>query len=190
MNVLIVVVLFVAEFHCSELILAVWRRRKSGKVTWRNALVSGPLLLAYCLAAMEFVVGRRVVPYTVQATGVGMMVLGECIRKMAVITAGQSFSHQIVEVRQSPEHRLVTHGIYGYHRHPSYVGYFVFVIGSMVALGNWICAALFGWVLYIFFDRRLAFEEATLQKRFPEWQAYSRRVGCFPFHTYCCKVGE
>ena len=186
MDVLTVVVLFVVEFHCSELLLAVLYRQNPGEVTWRNTLLSGPLLLAYAAAGLEAWWCRRVAPHPVQSIGIGIMILGECIRKMAIITAGPSFSHQIAEVRQ-PQHRLITHGPYLLHRHPSYVGYFMFAIGSMVALGNWICGILFGCILYRFFDQRLAFEEATLQEMFPEWPAYSRRVGCFPFRSYCCQ---
>ncbi len=184
--VLAVVASFVVEFHCSELLLAFIYHQKPGEVTWRNTLLSGPLLLAYGAACFESWWGRRHVPRPIQAAGIGMMVIGECIRKMAIITAGPSFSHQIAEVRL-PQHRMVTHGPYRWHRHPAYLGYGMFVIGCMVTVGNWICAILFGCILYRFFDQRLAFEEAALMELFPEWAAYSRRVTCFPFRNYCGK---
>ena len=58
-------------------------------------------------------------------------VVGDCIRKCAIFTAGKNFTHLIAS-EHDPEHRLVTNGIYGVWRHPSYVGWFYWSIGTQV----------------------------------------------------------
>jgi protein-S-isoprenylcysteine O-methyltransferase len=59
------------------------------------------------------------------------VIAGEFLRKLAMWTAQHNFTH-IVQDRRRDEHVLVTHGIYGYSRHPSYVGWFLFSVGTQV----------------------------------------------------------
>ena len=66
--------------------------------------------------------------------GLILVTSGELIRKLAMITAGSNFSH-IVQDQKNSGHELVTHGIYKFSRHPSYVGWFYWSIGEF--LPNW-----------------------------------------------------
>ena len=50
-------------------------------------------------------------------------------------TCSDNFSHIIVE-HQPKDHKLVTHGVYSVLRHPSYVGWFYFAIGTQIVLAN------------------------------------------------------
>jgi protein-S-isoprenylcysteine O-methyltransferase len=70
--------------------------------------------------------------------GLIMIISGEYLRKLAMYTAQQSFSH-LIQDKPNSEHRLITHGIYGYYRHPSYVGWFWWACGTQVLLANPIC---------------------------------------------------
>lgn len=63
--------------------------------------------------------------------GLVMVIFGDCLRKAAMLTAGSNFNH-IVQNEKSDTHTLVTTGVYGWFRHPSYVGWFYWSIGTQV----------------------------------------------------------
>lgn len=63
--------------------------------------------------------------------GLVMVIFGDCLRKAAMLTAGSNFNH-IVQNEKSDTHTLVTSGVYGWFRHPSYVGWFYWSIGTQV----------------------------------------------------------
>ncbi|MFS7918849.1 putative protein-S-isoprenylcysteine O-methyltransferase [Helianthus anomalus] len=46
-----------------------------------------------------------------------MVVVGEVIRKLAIITTGHAFTHLIQRYHEE-HHKLVTHGVYSIVRHP------------------------------------------------------------------------
>ncbi|KAL0158341.1 hypothetical protein M9458_046417, partial [Cirrhinus mrigala] len=54
--------------------------------------------------------------------GLLMVLCGESLRKAAMLTAGSNFNHI--------SHVLVTTGVYALFRHPSYVGWFYWSIGT------------------------------------------------------------
>ena len=63
--------------------------------------------------------------------GLAMVVGGEVLRKGAMLSAGSNFSHY-VRARREEGHQLVTSGLYSLCRHPSYVGWFYWCIGTQV----------------------------------------------------------
>lgn len=64
--------------------------------------------------------------------GLLMVLCGEGLRKAAMLTAGSNFNH-IVQNEKAQSHVLVTSGVYSYFRHPSYVGWFYWSIGTQVS---------------------------------------------------------
>lgn len=78
-------------------------------------------------------------------TLVGLITIltGEYLRKLAMYTARQSFSH-LIEDKPNQDHRLITHGIYARYRHPSYVGWFLWACGTQILLANPI-----GFLIYL-----------------------------------------
>ncbi len=63
--------------------------------------------------------------------GLLLVLGGEVLRKLAMLTATSNFNHYIQHVKEEG-HELVTHGVYSYCRHPSYVGWFYWSIGTQV----------------------------------------------------------
>ena len=51
-----------------------------------------------------------------------MVVIGQFIRSLAMVTCGESFNH-LIQTERKDNHVLVTHGIYKYLRHPRYVNW-------------------------------------------------------------------
>lgn len=92
-------------------------------------------------------------PYII-ALGLVLTATGQMIRSTAMIQAGTNFNHQ-VQTQRNEGHVLVTDGIYGWLRHPSYFGYFWWGVGTQIVLGNAICSIGFALVLWRFFNHRI-----------------------------------
>jgi len=105
-----------------------------------------------------------------------VVILAQVIRTSAMWTAGSNFHHQIREEREE-NHKLVTHGIYSYSRHPSYFGWFWWSIFTQVLLFNPLCIGLYAYLSWNFFDDRIKEEEETLMRFFEkDYIDYKRKV--------------
>ena len=66
--------------------------------------------------------------------GALLVLFGEGVRKLAMFTARTNFNHYVQHVKEEG-HQLITHGIYSKCRHPAYVGWFYWSIGTQVCSG-------------------------------------------------------
>jgi protein-S-isoprenylcysteine O-methyltransferase Ste14 len=97
---------------------------------------------------------------------------GALCRQVAMATCGSNFHHKIQQ-RQRRSHVLVQKGIYKYLRHPSYVGWFYWSIGTQCILLNPVCVVLYTLAAWHFFRIRIPYEEELLQRQYPhEYAAY------------------
>ncbi|KAK8811397.1 hypothetical protein WA158_003131 [Blastocystis sp. Blastoise] len=103
--------------------------------------------------------------------------IGEAIRFIGQCTLGNNFTHIIRTIKLS-EHHLVQNGIYKFLRHPSYTGWYYFVVGSQILLKNCICIPLYIVVAWWFFKERIPYEEYYLESFFPTQYADYKK------HTY------
>ena len=69
------------------------------------------------------------------------------------------------------DHELVTSGVFSYVRHPSYVGWFLWSLGTQVVLLNPICFCIYVSVVWVNFNKSIYDEEESLLKVFDN--AYS-----------------
>lgn len=108
--------------------------------------------------------------------GLLILIISQTIRSWAMVTAGESFNH-IIQTRKKDNHILVTHGIYRFFRHPSYVGFFYWSISTQLILGNLLHIGLFTFASWRFFSRRIPYEEESLCLHFPnEYPQYVART--------------
>ena len=108
--------------------------------------------------------------------GVLMIILGEFLRKLAMYTAGVSFTHMVATSKDT-KHVLVTKGIYRYCRHPGYVGWTLWSIGTQVLLCNPLCFVVYICAVRIFYKQRIMVEEYHLIRFFGDsYIAYQKRV--------------
>ncbi|MGH0118299.1 UNVERIFIED_CONTAM: hypothetical protein FKN15_049320 [Acipenser sinensis] len=116
--------------------------------------------------------------------GLLMVLIGECLRKSAMLTAGSNFNH-IVQNEKAQSHVLVTAGVYSWFRHPSYVGWFYWSIGTQVLLCNPLCVLGYALASWRFFRERIDEEEITLIHFFGEdYLEYKSKVPTgLPFIT-------
>lgn len=141
---------------------------------------------AYGIAAVaswsEFFLERWLVPdikniWIVSVLGVLVCLWGEIMRKAAMLTAKTNFNH-IVQIKREESHELVTWGAYRLFRHPGYVGWFWWSIGTQIVLVNPMCAIAYTLASWSFFNERIHFEEMTLVNFFGEkYLDYQKRVG-------------
>jgi protein-S-isoprenylcysteine O-methyltransferase len=78
-----------------------------------------------------------------------------------MITAATNFSH-IVASKKAPGHQLVTEGVYRFSRHPSYAGFFWWVVGMQLVLANPISLPVHAVVTWRFFRNRITCEEENI----------------------------
>lgn len=110
---------------------------------------------------------------TVRWLGVALYVAGGALRLWPVFVLGRRFSG-LVAIQ--PEHTLVTSGIYGVIRHPSYFGLIVNFLGWALVFRSALGVALTGLTVLILLGRIRA-EEALLQAQFgAEYDAYRART--------------
>lgn len=157
----------VAFFHFSEFLLAsVYMRKDLSRRSW---LISEPYCLAMLLACLEYWLEVRfcsiIKIQVISKAGLAGILTGEFIRKTAMVTAKHNFTHD-VKFEKQQEHVLVTQGIYRYCRHPGYLGWFIWVIGTQMLLMNPLCLTGFSFVAWKFFSERIAIEEQQLQRFF------------------------
>ena len=81
-----------------------------------------------------------------------------------------------LEIRD--DHRLVTHGLYRYVRHPMYSSFWLWAIAQALLIPNWI-AGLSGIAgVGVLYFARVGAEEALMQKSFGDaYRAYAARTG-------------
>jgi protein-S-isoprenylcysteine O-methyltransferase len=143
---------------------------------------SSAYIIAISSSFVEYLLEAYLIPdfkkfNVISMLGLVVAASGELVRKSAMFTAGENFTH-FISVTKSPDHQLVTHGIYSIFRHPSYAGWFYWAIGSQIMLLNPICVVLFAVISYKFFKDRIVYEEALLVKFFKnEYINYKKKVG-------------
>ncbi|OBT68164.1 hypothetical protein VE03_02327 [Pseudogymnoascus sp. 23342-1-I1] len=140
-------------------------------VTYPPSTFLPDLLTRWALPAIPAWVGTLIL-----TTGLILVPLGQLVRSLAMVQAGGNFNH-IVQARKSSSHQLVTSGIYSLSRHPSYFGFFWWGLGTQLVLGNVVCFVGYAVVLWVFFKRRIAGEEAYLVRFFgQEYHDYRART--------------
>ncbi|EPX74747.1 protein-S isoprenylcysteine O-methyltransferase Mam4 [Schizosaccharomyces octosporus yFS286] len=116
------------------------------------------------------------IPWLFTRLAITMIISGQLLRSYAMVHAGKSFSHHIASEKKR-EHSLVKSGVYHYVRHPSYVGFFVWALGTQFLLQNTFSLIAFAIVLWDFFSKRIAGEEMYLIKFFgEEYKDYRRKT--------------
>ncbi|XP_051145881.1 protein-S-isoprenylcysteine O-methyltransferase B-like [Andrographis paniculata] len=167
-------------FHGSEYILAVAIHGQN-HVHLNSLLISSHYVLAMTWSLVEYFVEVYYFPglkelRLANKTGLAMVVIGEILRKWAILTAGRSFTH-LIKIYYDEQHKLVTHGIYAHMRHPSYCGFLIWAVGTQLILCNPLSTLAFAVVVWCFFRQRIPYEEFFLRQFFgPDYEEYARRT--------------
>lgn len=169
-----------AAFHYGEFLMTAFTNRSD--LNFSSYLLDHSL--AYWAAALiswvEYAMEVRFVPFlknfTVSYVGLILIVFGEILRKLAMVHANGGFTH-VIAIEKRPKHKLVTSGVYGFVRHPGYLGWLVWCLGTQVMLCNPLCLILYSLIGWNFFNERIYWEERYLTSFFgAEYIQYRRNV--------------
>ncbi|KAF8048940.1 hypothetical protein N665_2348s0009 [Sinapis alba] len=154
-------------FHISEYLLALVIH---GRVTLSSLLITKHYALAMLISVLEYIIEFTLFPSLkehlwISNLGLVLIILGEIIRKTAIITAGRSFTH-LIKIRREEHHRLVMQGVYRIVRDPSYSGFLIWSVGTQVMLCNPVSVVAFAVVVWRFFAERIPYEEHYLKQFF------------------------
>jgi len=171
-----------SAFHWAEFaVTAGWNREKCSVDSF--LLDNGSMYhVAHSTALLEYLLtlyfqpSAKTYPYLSQV-GIILSLVGQTLRSSAMIHASTNFSHPVA-LKKQPGHRLVTDGIYGWLRHPSYTGFFYWALGTQLVLQNPFSFTMFAIVLWRFFYARTRSEERALEGFFGvDYVQYRHRVG-------------
>lgn len=126
----------IAMFHYTEFLAIAWTNPSTLSIDSFVLNHSISYGIAACSSWIEFIIERYYYPEMKMASSISyigliLSISGEFLRKSAMFTAKHNFNH-IVQSAKKRNHELITHGIYGIFRHPSYVGWFYWAIGTQV----------------------------------------------------------
>jgi protein-S-isoprenylcysteine O-methyltransferase len=163
--------LLLAIYHSLEYILA--RKFHPGTTSKDSWLFSKEYLAALLIGLFEFLLEWKLIPQFKSSPfahfcfilGLAGAILGDCVRKAAIVTNSVGFTHQI-NVDKRPEHQLCTRGVYSWCRHPGYFGWWVFACSTQVMLCNPVALPLFFTACRGFFLPRVRYEEHLLVRFF------------------------
>ncbi|EAR90793.3 S-isoprenylcysteine O-methyltransferase (macronuclear) [Tetrahymena thermophila SB210] len=181
-------------FHLGEFYFVCLSHPKD--LAWKSFLInhSPAYNIAFVVALLEYILGvffpNFIIFYFhdkffIIMIGVFFSIFGHFMRISAQQTAKSNFNH-LVQNQKSDDHVLVTHGVYSFSRHPSYLGFFSYSLGGQIILGNLFCFFAYAFVLYKFFLYRIVQEEHYLVKFFgQQYIDYSKIVPIrIPFMEY------
>lgn len=121
------------------------------------------LMAVHAASILEYILGRRYYSRSHEIIGFCVALAGIGVRALAIKTCGESFSHYIET--ESTDQQLVTWGIYSWCRHPSYLGFLLFVVGMETIFGNYVSFVFCMAVLFRVFRQRIRIEEYFLVNR-------------------------
>jgi protein-S-isoprenylcysteine O-methyltransferase Ste14 len=109
-------------------------------------------------------------------TGVALSALGLALRIAAMRQLGPRFSPRIAVQR---DHALETRGLYGWVRHPGYLGAWLVAVGGTLAFGGGVALPLV-LLMGLLLHNRAIREESLLEDRFGDgFRRYRDRTGRF-----------
>jgi protein-S-isoprenylcysteine O-methyltransferase Ste14 len=158
-----------------EVVLARIRFHRGTK-GWDRILLCFLLPAVYALflvAALDY--ARHWLPLSWWVCGIGYVLFLLGISIVTWAEAVNKFFEKTVRIQKDRGHKVIDTGPYALVRHPGYVGFMLFFVGSALCLGSmWalIPAVLASALLVL----RTQWEDQTLQTELPGYQEYAKRV--------------
>lgn len=112
-------------------------------------------------------------PIWLEATG-GVLLLGASFFLFRSFT-DNTFASGLVRIQKERKHHVVSTGVYGFVRHPMYLGASLMFAGGPLLLGS-VAGLLVALALVLLLAVRIGLEEALLVRELEGYEAYRRKV--------------
>ncbi|CAD6184502.1 unnamed protein product [Caenorhabditis auriculariae] len=135
-------------FHLSEYVFTALSNRRSLQPD--SFLLNhsygywGAAALSWAEFSLEYYALPMLKNVNVSMIGVLFCLVGEVIRKAAMLQAGNGFTHRLAMAKR-PDHKLITDGIYGFCRHPGYTGWLIWSVSTQLVLCNPFCCVIYAF---------------------------------------------
>jgi protein-S-isoprenylcysteine O-methyltransferase Ste14 len=170
---------------------AVWefmKSRQGGASPQKNKSLNVTLLSTAKIVILLGIIGQTLLPAilpisdqpsSLAAAGVTLYTLGLVTALTGRIQLGRNWT-DIEKSSVKQGHRLVSHGLYRYVRHPIYTGDLLLLLGLELALNSWFVLGVAAIAVYV--RRKAVHEEQKLKESIPEYDRYCSRTTRFvPF---------
>ncbi|MDI3527402.1 MAG: hypothetical protein PWR03_1585 [Tenuifilum sp.] len=173
-------ILLSAIFFVSEFVLMVFKR--SPKEHTLKKSDRGSMALLWITISLGFTFGFifanyniwKLANYVVAGVGLLLIIVGAIIRWLSIFQLKQYFT---VNVAVASNHQLKTDGLYGYVRHPSYLGLLLIMIGFALAMNTISSFLIISVSMLLAVLYRIRVEEQALKSEFKEeYESYSKKV--------------
>jgi protein-S-isoprenylcysteine O-methyltransferase Ste14 len=165
----------------SEIVLAIVKRshddgatdrdKSSFKILWGTIAVSIAIGVYFGMQRIGHFFGYERV---LSLTGLFLILFGLVIRWIAILTLRRYFT---VNVAIASDHKIIDKGLYGYIRHPAYLGGLISFLGLGLTFSNWISLMVIFVPIIAAFIYRITIEEAALKSAFgDDYLEYSKRT--------------
>lgn len=114
-------------------------------------------------------------PKPVFWTGSVIAAVGLLFSVVAIANLGDALSPY---ASPAPKGNLVTHGLYGYIRHPLYTGILIIFLGLALAF-SMLSKFIILFIALLFFIKKAKYEESLLLKKYPDYKQYREENGMF-----------
>ncbi|MGA2624155.1 MAG: isoprenylcysteine carboxylmethyltransferase family protein [Bacteroidota bacterium] len=115
--------------------------------------------------------------YFISVSGLSLIVIGLIVRWIAILTLRKYFT---VDVSIVSDHRIVTHGLYRWVRHPSYAGSLLSFLGLGICFSCWVSTLVVFLPILVAFIYRIRVEEkvlaAYLGDEYGQYSASTKRL--------------
>ena len=134
-------------------------------------LVQIALLFVLLVMGLWFPNTLRVLPW-LSTLGIALLILGIVLLAISGLNLGSNLT---AVPKPIDDGKLVQSGLYRFVRHPIYFSVLLTSLGWSLWRLSW-PALLITVILYLFFDRKAAREEIWLREKYPDYDAYAKRV--------------
>ncbi|MCP9263975.1 Protein-S-isoprenylcysteine O-methyltransferase [Dirofilaria immitis] len=137
----------IAAFHYGEFLATALTNRTDLNFSSYLLDHSSAYWAAALISWVEYAVEVRFLPFLKNAAisyiGLILVIFGEILRKLAMVHANGGFTH-MVAIERRPKHKLITDGVYSIVRHPGYLGWLIWCLGTQNILGRALSNLFFG----------------------------------------------
>ena len=178
---ILMVAIITTYLYLKDPALLVERFRKRGtgnQKTWDNYFLFGMGIIFLAWIIIMPLDARRFkwsghVSHFLKVMGVVLLLLSFFLLFRSF--TDNTFLSPLVRIQEERKQHLVTTGVYGFVRHPMYLGALLMFIGTPLLLGSYY-GLMLGFVMILLIAIRTIGEEKMLMKEFRDYEEYKKKV--------------